>query len=183
MSGSETAGGAESVGRIRRLIAAAAGTGRPVVLIDGRSGSGKTTLAAELVASWPGAQLVRLDDVYPGWDGLDAGSAAVVRDILDPVGPGWRSWDWTASRPGKWHPVDPLLPLVVEGVGALTRGSRELASFAVWVETDAATRKRRALARDGDTYAPHWDRWAAQEESFIEREHPEELADLVLSTS
>ncbi|MEO8095730.1 MAG: hypothetical protein ABI632_12485, partial [Pseudolysinimonas sp.] len=42
---------------------------RPVVLIDGRSGAGKTTLAREL-APLVGAQLVSLDDVYPGWDGL-----------------------------------------------------------------------------------------------------------------
>ncbi|MDQ1578127.1 MAG: hypothetical protein QOE21_814, partial [Microbacteriaceae bacterium] len=53
-------------------------------------------------------------------------------------------------------------------------------TFAIWVELDAATRKRRALDRDGDAYRPHWDRWAAQELAFAEREHPSELADLVV---
>ncbi len=40
-----------------------------ITLVDGRSGSGKTTFATEL-AEREGAQLLSLDDVYPGWDGL-----------------------------------------------------------------------------------------------------------------
>ena len=45
-----------------------------VLLIDGRSGSGKTELARAVVAGVPEAQLVRLDDLYPGWGGLEEGS-------------------------------------------------------------------------------------------------------------
>ena len=67
--------------------AAASGT-RPVVLIDGRSGAGKTTLAREL-APLLGAQLVSLDDLYPGWGGLEAGSAAVHETVLRDRDPGW----------------------------------------------------------------------------------------------
>jgi hypothetical protein len=48
------------------------------------------------------------------------------------------------------------------------------------VELDDASRKQRALDRDGEAYAPHWDRWAAQELSFIERENPRALADEIL---
>ncbi len=46
------------------------------ILIDGRSGSGKTELARAIVDDWPGAQLVRLDEVYPGWHGLAAASSS-----------------------------------------------------------------------------------------------------------
>ena len=60
------------------------------ILIDGRSGSGKTELARSIAAHWPEAQLVRLDDLYPGWDGLDAGSAAVPGILTDFR---WRAWD------------------------------------------------------------------------------------------
>lgn len=46
---------------------------RVAVLIDGQSGAGKTTLAALLRDGWRGAvEVVALDDVYPGWDGLAA---------------------------------------------------------------------------------------------------------------
>jgi uridine kinase len=166
---------------LRNLIAAAAGTARPVVLIDGRSGSGKSTLASELVSGWPGAQLVRLDDVYPGWDGLEAGSAQVAERMLAASDPAWRRWDWAAGAPAEWNPIDPEHPLVVEGSGALSRANRALATFGIWVELDEATRKQRALERDGDTYAPHWDRWAAQEVAFANREHPRENADLVVT--
>ena len=89
-----------------------------MVLIDGRSGAGKSTLAAEL-APLLGAQLVSLDDLYPGWDGLAAGSAAVHETVLRAVDPGWRRWDWASSREAEWHPVDPELPIVIEGCSPL----------------------------------------------------------------
>jgi uridine kinase len=147
------------------------------LLIDGRSGSGKTELARAVVDAWPRAQLVRLDDVYPGWDGLDAGSRAVARILTEHR---WRAWDWHAGRPGRWHELDASRPVVVEGVGAISRVSAALADLAVWVEfADDAERKRRALARDGDDYETNWHRWAAQEDAFIARERPRELADLV----
>jgi uridine kinase len=148
------------------------------VLIDGRSGSGKTDLARALVDGWQGCQLVRLDDLYPGWDGLDAGSAAVA-SILTTAR--WRAWDWSTGAHGAWHRLDASAPMVIEGVGAISRSSRALADISVWVDLDDATRRRRALERDGDAYAPYWDRWAAQEERFMAREHPRELASVVAS--
>ena len=62
------------------------------MLIDGRSGTGKTTLG-EALATELGAQLVHLDDVYPGWDGLSAAASAVVEDVLGAPS-GYRRWDW-----------------------------------------------------------------------------------------
>jgi cytidylate kinase len=157
------------------LIAMASTGPRPVVLIDGRSGSGKTTLAARLAPAL-GAQLVRLDDLYPGWDGLAAGSEHVRDEVLGRSR--WRAWDWAADRPGEWHELDASAPLVIEGAGALSAANRALATLGIWTELDATTRKERALARDGESYAKHWDRWAAQEEVFAAREHPRSLADV-----
>lgn len=158
--------------------AAASGT-RPVVLIDGRSGAGKTTLAHEL-APLLGAQLVSLDDLYPGWGGLEAGSAAVAQTVLRERDPGWRRWDWASKRPKEWHPVDPAAPIVIEGCGALSRANRALATFGIWVDMPAVERRRRALAREPD-FAAHWSEWAAQERSFAAREHPRSLADVVIA--
>jgi uridine kinase len=140
-----------------------------ILLIDGRSGSGKSELASALADT---AQIVRLDDVYPGWDGLAAGSALVASIIGERR---YRRWDWAAQQYAEWHELDGR-PLVVEGCGALSRANRSLADFGIWVEHPAADRRRRALAREPG-FAPHWASWAAQEQEFIERERPRERAD------
>ncbi|WP_279366855.1 hypothetical protein [Microbacterium testaceum] len=166
----------------------AVGAANPVVALDGRSGAGKSSLARRLVAAWPGrgrVQLVALDDVYPGWDGLAEGVEYARRVILSPHARGligvWERWDWEASARADAYAVDPSLPLVVEGSGLLTPEVARLADVSVWVDAPPASRKARALDRDGDTYRPHWDRWAAQEDRHLEAHHPERLADLVVS--
>lgn len=162
-----------------RAIRDAAGTRRPVVLIDGRSGSGKTVLAESLAPRLEG-QLVSLDDVYPGWEGLEAGSDVVHESVLRARTPGWRRWDWAAGAPAQWHPLDPDRPVIVEGCGALSRANRALATFGIWLEVDAAERHRRFSERDHGRFDRYWERWAAQEDAFIAREHPAAIADLVI---
>jgi len=147
-----------------------------VLLIDGRSGAGKTQLARAL-ARRTGARIVSLDEVYPGWDGLAAGAAAVPGIIREGR---WRRWDWIADAPGEPAHVGRDGSLIVEGCGAITRASRALADHAWWIDRDDAERRERALGRDGEAYAPHWERWAAQEEALARREGSPALADLVL---
>ena len=148
-----------------------------IVLIDGRSGSGKSEFAAALVDGWPEAQLVRLDVLYPGWDGLEAGSRHLHDNILAAHAPRWQRWDWAAGELAEWTSLDNTRPIVIEGSGSLSRANRALADVAIWVELGDAERKLRALARDGEMYAPHWDQWAAQEAAFVARENPATLAD------
>lgn len=162
------------------LIERASRGRRPVVLIDGGSGSGKTTLAGILALGWPGpVRVVHLDDLYPGWSGLAAGSAAVARDVLREAGPGYRRWDWQRSEAAEWVPLDPRAPLIIEGCGTLTAANRRAATFGIWCELDAGERRRRALARDPDTFPPHWDEWEAQEAEHWRHHRPWELADTV----
>lgn len=142
-------------------------------LIDGRSGSGKTELGRAIALAWPEVQLIKLDDFYPGWDGLDEASA-MVPEILSSLR--WREWNWQRNTAGQWHELDPNRPIVIEGVGALSRASQPLADHTIWVELDDSRRKKRALERDGEAYAPHWERWAKQELRFIARENPKALA-------
>lgn len=171
---------AESLQAVRALAAARSTW---TVLVDGRAGAGKSTLARALAAA-TGATLVRLDDVYPGWDGLEAGAEAVRRSLLVPRATGrggaWRRWDWAAGAPAEQHEVASDGGLVCEGCGVLTRRSARLADLRLWVELDADRRKARALRRDGDLFAPHWERWAAQEEVVLRAESPIALADRVV---
>lgn len=176
---------------VAKIAAALAqlGTTNAAVLIDGRSGSGKTTLAALLTQQWPLAgrvQTVALDALYPGWDGLQAGSDYARDEILVPHARGligtWQRWDWVTNERTVASAVDPSLALVVEGCGVLTARTSRMADVTVWVDGPEASRKARALERDGESYRPHWERWAAQERAHIAREQPAQLADIVITT-
>lgn len=157
---------------------------RLVVLLDGGSGAGKTTLARQLQTDLESllgpTQLVSLDDAYPGWHGLAQASDWVWQTILRPDDPGHPTWDWQQDRRDGWRPIDPDLPIIVEGCGALSQRSAPLATTRIWYELDAATRRERAIGRDGDGYEPWWNTWAAQETEHWARNQPWTLADLVV---
>lgn len=161
-----------------RIVADAAGR-RPVVVMDGGSGSGKTRLAAGLHALLssddPAWQLVD-DDFYPGWTGLSAAWTVIPQQVLAARDPGYRPWDWRAGAEGPRHPLDPYAPILVEGCGALTPESAARASTAIWIEMAPDARRRRALGRDGDMFAPWWSLWEIQEELHWARHHPQRLA-------
>lgn len=156
---------------------------RRVVAVEGRSGSGKTTLA-RAVAAGLGAPLLHMDDFYAGWDGLRAGVAALHEQVLVPLAESrpavWRRWDWTAGGYAEGHRVPDGDWLLVEGVGSGGRVLRPYLSGVVWIEAPDAIRKERALVRDGQAYAPHWARWARQEEAFYADDEVRQAAGLVL---
>ncbi|BBY18696.1 adenylate kinase [Mycolicibacterium litorale] len=155
------------------------------VLIDGRSGSGKSTLADRFATRWESSVVVRLDDIYPGWDGLAWAIDHVLHELLRPRADGrpgrWRRWDWATNTAAGWHTVEPAQRLILEGVGALSPASRATAGLGIWVDTPDDIRKQRALARDGELYRPHWERWAAQEDDHIARHTPHSVADIVVT--
>ncbi|MDU2193704.1 MAG: hypothetical protein E7E22_08285 [Actinomyces sp.] len=134
----------------------------PVVTIDGYSGSGKSTLAAALARLVNGWQVLHLDDWYPGWDGLEAGADIARRIAADLRGgraSSYEAWDWDKGTTGATIRV-PLAPTIIEGCGAI----EVEADLVIWIADPGEDERRsRALARDGQTYAPHWQRWARQD--------------------
>ena len=97
--------------------------------------------------------------------------ASYVSDVLGPLRRGenatWNTWDWAAGTPGAPSTLSPAPVVIIEGVGAGCAAARELLDALVWVEVADETRKTRALSRDGETFAAHWDRWADQEETYL----------------
>ena len=169
-------------GRLAWSRAPAAGRTR-VVAVDGRSGSGKTSLAAELSDALS-APVVAVEDLYGGWDGLEHGVDLLVSEVLAPIALGRAvhvpRYDWAAADWGMSWLLEPSPVLVIEGVGAGARRAAAWESLLIWMEAPAPVRKKRALDRDGDTLAPHWDAWAAQEDAMLARERTPQRADLVI---
>ena len=128
-----------------------------IIGIDGRSGTGKTSLAAqleqELTAAGHSVHVLHLDDFYPGWDGLFDGVEAwdaLSVQLTEGIAGTYTPWDWEAAIAGACE------------VRILATAPDEV-------------RYERAMARDGDTFRPHWERWAEQEEALL-AEIPEDYA-------
>ncbi|WP_309080947.1 chorismate-binding protein [Zhihengliuella sp.] len=161
-----------------------------LIAIDGRSGAGKSTLALELVTRLRRhhhVSLFHLEDLYPGWDGLATAIDVFAVEVLPELAAGrdatWRAWDWTGDCPGERRRTPAADVVVLEGVGVASAAARPLLDAVVWIDEDDDVRRARALDRDGDTYRPHWDRWAAQEELWLADDDVRSAADVVVRRS
>ncbi|MEN9990211.1 MAG: hypothetical protein RL508_1190 [Actinomycetota bacterium] len=165
------------------------GIATPIVLIDGRSASGKTTFAEQLqsVLFKDGETLprvVHMDDMYDGWNGLQAGHDYLLRYLLTPVlarkRASWQEYDWHKGERDRWREFDGGTPLIVEGCGSLSQVTAPLAHIRVWLNATEETRHSRWIQRSGHDHDEFWPVWAAQELEFYARERSPELADFTL---
>jgi uridine kinase len=158
-----------------------------VVAIDGPSGAGKTDFAAALAQRLPNADILHMDDLYPGWDGLEQAVADLHDQVLAPLAHGeparYRRWDWEHDRYAEWLSFPATDLLLVEGVGAGAGPGRDFESALIWLEADRDVRLRRGTDRDGESYRPHWQRWAEQEEALFAVDGTRSRAGLILNTS
>jgi len=160
----------------------------PILLIDGRAGSGKSTLADEVQNEFfklgeSAPRVIHLDDLYPGWDGLQLGVEYLQRSVLTPLSrrevAHYQLFDWVSGERREWREFGGGTPLIVEGCGAINRNSIESADLSVWLEDTEQTRKERWMGREGND--THWAQWAAQELDFYARERSAELASRVVA--
>jgi uridine kinase len=195
-----------ALGQVEDLVAAIRGRLQGlhvplVVALDGRSGTGKSTLAARLAAR-VGAAVVPGDDFYAG--GNDAAWAR-----LAPAARADRCIDWRrlriealeplrAGQPAVWHPFDfatgtglatrtevrtPAPVIVLDGVYSARPELRDMVDLAVLVAlTDDGLRRRRLVAREGETYMATWHaRWDAAEDHYFKHVCPPASFDLVVT--
>ena len=161
----------ELVAAVRGRLPACGST--TVVAVDGPSGSGKSELA-DLLGRRLQAKVLRVDELVPGWRGLAKMPPVVAHDLLAPIAAGEvasvRRWDWVHDRPGAVLEVLPVPHLVLDGCGSGSRVIRPYLSLLVWVDAPADVRRARAMARDGEVFAPWWDVWADQERRLFSAE-------------
>ena len=156
-----------------------------LVVLDGPSGAGKTTLADEL-ASALAAPTVHMDDLYPGWDGLRAGTHRAQEWIVAPLIEGrparYQRWDWARSEYAESVQLPSSDVLILEGCGAGALPVGNAASVLVWVEADETVRRARGIARDPG-FAEFWEGWAIQERRLYEADRTWERAHLFVDTT
>jgi uridine kinase len=155
-----------------------------LVAIDGPGGAGKSSLAARLADELGGAQIVPTDE-FASWEDPIDWWPRLIEQILEPLShnkPGrYQRYDWQDRRLAEWIDVGPCDYVILEGVSASREAFRPFLAFTIWVTTPRDERLRRGLERDGEGARGQWERWMAAEDAYIEREHPEERADRVVS--
>lgn len=159
-----------------------------LVAMDGPSGSGKTTLAdrllAALSAAGESAALVRTDD-FATWDHPFDWWPRLEAHVLAPLAAGrtarYLAVDWTSgvAVPRRPVTVPPVDILILEGVSAARRAVADRVSVVIWVEhPDAAVRRERAVARDGETIREPLRAWQAAEDLWFTADGTRGRADL-----
>jgi len=174
---------AESVLAHARSAPATLGAGR-LICVDGPTGSGKSTLAAQL-ADLGGARIVRMDDLYPGWEGLlqvDPEVLGILRPLAHGLVGTYRRYDWQAGAYAETHHVEPGSLLVLEGVGSGNRAWRDLVTTLVWLEAPADIRLARGVARDGESERAHLVAWMRDEDRLFADQDTRSAADLRFET-
>ncbi|MEO5711400.1 MAG: 4-amino-4-deoxy-L-arabinose transferase [Nocardioidaceae bacterium] len=172
------------------------GSGR-LVCVDGPSGSGKSTLAAALnrafrdrlrasgsASASAHVRVIRMDNVYDGWAGLDAGMATVATSVVAPLALGqpgrYRRFDWHAMSFAEERVVAPCDVLVVEGVGSWSPAIQDAVTCLVWTDTPSDVRLERGVARDGEQMRERLLAWRAQEDAMLARLATRSHADVVV---
>jgi uridine kinase len=171
--------------------------GARLIAIDGRGGAGKSTLARSLVAGWPQALVIEMDDFYrplaertqsPSSHGADLDIERLVGQVLEPLTSGragrYQRYDWDEDRLTTWVDVQAGVVVVLEGVYSMSQRLRGYIDYSIWVECPYDVRLRRGVERDGEAMRATWvERWMPAEDRYVAAERADVQADLVVHGS
>jgi len=128
-----------------------------IITIDGVAGAGKTTLAAFIFEEYKdrmSVQVIHMDDLYDGW--ADPFGVALTEKLKEIVSAhearetfATTKFDWQHNVSGEPLEIEPVGLLIIEGVGAGQRATRQFAETKIWIDLEPILGLRRVLARDG----------------------------------
>ncbi len=158
-----------------------------VVAIDGRGAAGKSTFAARLhtalSATTPSTVVLHTDD-FASWDTFFGWWPRFEEQVLTPWAHGepaqYRRYDWEAREFGPQEQCPPPSVLILEGVGSCRSAAADQLSSLIWVQTDQATRRLRAEARDGAELREFWQLWIEAEDKHFSQDPTAGRADITV---
>ena len=155
-----------------------------IVAVDGAGGAGKSTLAELLSEALGAAPVVHTDD-FASWDNPLDWWPRLLKEVLEPLARGetarYRRTNWGDDKYEEWGQVAPSEFVILEGVSASREAFRPFLTYSIWVDAPPDLRLARGLERDGEEARAQWEEWMAEEDRYVERERPQDRADLVLS--
>ena len=154
-----------------------------IIAIDGPGGAGKSSFAEQLSQKLDNAPVLHTDD-FASWENPLNWWPRLLEQVLEPLSRNERAcyqrYDWSTKRLAEWHEILPAEYFLLEGVSSSREVFRPYIALSVWIETPRQERLRRGLERDGETARSQWEEWMIHEDEYIEFEHPEQKADLVI---
>jgi uridine kinase len=163
---------------------APAGMATKIIAIDGPGGAGKSSLAARLAHELGGVPVLQTDD-FASWENPLDWWPRLIAEALEPLSLNqtarFTRTHWANSGREEWREVEPAPFVILEGVSASREAFQPFLTYSIWIETPRELRLRRGLDRDGERARGLWEEWMAQEDRYIERERPQDRADLVLA--
>ncbi len=155
-----------------------------IIAIDGPGGAGKSLFAEQLSQQLGNAPILHTDD-FASWENPLNWWPRLLRQVLEPLSHNetarYQRYDWGTKCLAEWHEIQPTEYLILEGVSSSREAFRPYLALSIWIETPRQERLRRGLERDGEAAHSQWEEWMAREDEYIEREHPEQKADLMIN--
>jgi uridine kinase len=171
-----------------------------LVGIDGPGGAGKSSFTEGLARKRCDVTVVEMDDFFlpssarlPGDPhskpiGADFDWQRLRAQVFLPLGQdqdGWyQRYDWGLDRLVEWHTVPIGGVVIVEGVYSTRDELAAWYDFTIWLECPRETRLARGIARSGESIREIWEQdWMVAEDLYIQHQHPELRADLLIDSS